>query len=339
MNRLTVLAAGIGCTALSSGAFGCSSCGCTLNSDWSSQGYTTSSGLHWDLRYDYFDQSELRSGTRGVSRSDVPLPAEREVQQNTINRNLTLGLDYSPARNWGVNVLIPYFDRPHTTYDEGETELSGSHSRGLGDVRVVARYQGFQPDLSIGVQFGLKLPTGEIGDTFRSGPLAGETVDRGLQLGTGTTDLLLGVYTVHSLGGSFAYLQLDAVEPPDVAFEATAEHARALLALRTTHCALPPSAAAVQLIARDAAAGVDTLLAFEVDDAAIETLAAWPSPRLAVYSTRPDTVAELLGARGINVNSYSLHDALMRGQARSKPVRGQAMSEPARGSAKDGRAA
>ena len=125
------------------------------------------------------------------------------------------------------------------------------------------------------------------------------------------------------LGGSFAYLQLDAVEPPDVAFEATAEHARALLALRTTHCALPPAtdADAVQLIARDAAAGVDTLLAFDVDDAVIETLANWPSPRLAVYSTRPDTVAELLGARGINVNSYSLHDALMRGQARSKPLR------------------
>ena len=141
------------------------------------------------------------------------------------------------------------------------------------------------------------------------------------------------------LGGSFAYLQLDAVEPPDVAFEATAEHARALLALRATHCALQPSADAVQLIARDAAAGVDTLLAFEVDDAVIETLAAWPSPRLAVYSARPDTVAELLGARGINVNSYSLHDALMRGQARSKPVRGQAMSEPTRGAAKDGNAA
>ena len=129
------------------------------------------------------------------------------------------------------------------------------------------------------------------------------------------------------LGGSFAYLQLDAVEPPDVAFEATAEHARALLALRTTHCALPPATgadAAVQLIARDAAAGVDTLLAFEVDDAVIETLANWPSPRLAVYSTRPDTLAELLTARGVNVNSYSLHDALMRGQARSKPVRASA---------------
>lgn len=186
-------------------ALGCSSCGCTLNSDWSSQGYTTAAGWHIDTRYDYFDQSQLRSGTRGVSRSDITLPAEQEIQNDTINRNFTVGVDYSPSREWGVSLLIPWFDRPHSTYDEGETELSSSHSRGLGDVRIIGRYQGFQPDLSIGVQFGLKLPTGRIGDTFDSGPLAGETVDRGLQLGTGTTDLLLGVYSVRALGASFAW--------------------------------------------------------------------------------------------------------------------------------------
>lgn len=200
--QATVLAGGLG---LTSWALACSSCGCTLNSDWSSQGYTTSSGWHWDARYDYFDQSDLRAGTHGVSRESIELPAGQEVQRNTINRNLTVGLDYSPSREWGVSLLLPYFDRPHTTYDEGETELSSSHSRGLGDVRIIGRYQGFQPDLSIGVQVGLKLPTGKIGDTFDSGPLAGEKVDRGLQLGTGTTDLLVGVYTVHSLGSRFAY--------------------------------------------------------------------------------------------------------------------------------------
>lgn len=186
-------------------ALGCSSCGCTLNSDWSSQGYTTAAGWHLDARFDYFEQSQLRSGTHSVSRDSISLPAEQEVQYETLNRNLTLGLDYSPSREWGVSVLVPMFDRPHSTYDEGETELSSSRSRGIGDVRVIGRYQGFQPDLSIGVQFGLKLPTGRIGDTFDSGPLTGETVDRGLQLGTGTTDLLLGVYTVRSLGASLAW--------------------------------------------------------------------------------------------------------------------------------------
>jgi hypothetical protein len=90
----------------------------------------------------------------------------------------------------------------------------------------------------------------------------------------------------------------------------------------------------VQLIARDAAAGVDTLLAFTVDEAVIDTLAAWPSARLAVYSPRPDTVRELLAERGVEVNSYSLHEALLRGQARSKPSRRTAANTGADGSAK-----
>ncbi len=136
------------------------------------------------------------------------------------------------------------------------------------------------------------------------------------------------------LGGSFAYVQLDRVEPPDVAFEATNEHARTLLALRATHTALPPSDAPVQLIARDAATGVDTLLAFTVDESVIDQLAAWPSTRLAVYSPRPDTVRELLAERGVEVNSYSLHEALVRGQARNRPARRTAANTGADGSAK-----
>jgi len=126
------------------------------------------------------------------------------------------------------------------------------------------------------------------------------------------------------LGDAFAYLQLDRIEPPDVAFEATAENARALLSLRTTHSALPPSDAPVQIIARDVAAGVDTLLVPRVDDEAIDLLEAWPSPRLAVYSPRPETVAELLNAKGRAVNSYGLDEALLRGQTRSRRAASQA---------------
>ena len=200
-----MLAVVIGGAAIGNGAWGCSSCGCTLNSDWSSQGYTTRSGLNVDLRYDFFNQTQLRSGISAVPRTSIGFPADQEIQQSTTNHNITAGFDYSPSRDWGVNLQIPYFDRPHTTIVEGETEVATSHSRGIGDIRIVGRYQGFQPDLSIGVQFGLKLATGPFGDTFRSGPVAGQPLDRGLQLGTGTTDLLLGFYTVHELGGGFGY--------------------------------------------------------------------------------------------------------------------------------------
>lgn len=187
------------------GAGACSSCGCTLNSDWSSQGYTTRSGLNFDVRYDYFDQGELRSGTHAADRSSLIFPNGTEIQQDTLNRNLTAGLDWSPSRTFGVNLQLPYFDRPHATVAAGDTALSASHGRGLGDARILARYQGFEADLSVGVQLGLKLPTGRIDETFRSGPQAGQPVDRGLQLGTGTTDLLVGGYTVGALGTDVYY--------------------------------------------------------------------------------------------------------------------------------------
>jgi hypothetical protein len=188
-----------------SGAEACSSCGCTLNSDWSSQGYTTRSGLNFDLRYDYFEQDQLRTGTHAADGSGFGAPNAQEIQQRTLNRNLTAGFDWSPSRAFGINVQLPYFDRTHATLAAGDTDLSTAHSRGPGDARIIGRYQGLEADLSVGVEFGLKLPTGRIGDTFQTGPQAGQPLDRGLQLGTGTTDLLLGAYTVGALGTDVYY--------------------------------------------------------------------------------------------------------------------------------------
>jgi hypothetical protein len=177
----------------------CGACGCTLNSDWASQGYAVKPGFRFDLRYDYFNQDQLRSGTKAVDRDSLPIPNEQEVQQKTINRNLTLTLDYSPDADWGVTVLVPTFNRFHETVAPGDTESSFSQGNGLGDLRVVGRYQGFSEDHSWGVQVGVKLPSGATQQTFNGGPQAGEPLDRGLQLGTGTTDLLLGVYAFGSL--------------------------------------------------------------------------------------------------------------------------------------------
>src|SRR5205085_7077653 len=98
-----------------------SSCGCTLSSDWDSQGYAGNQGLRFDIRYDYLNQSQLRAGTHAVDRSDYPLPADREIEGSTINRYTTLGLDYSPNAAWGFNLQVPYVDRRHTTFPEGET--------------------------------------------------------------------------------------------------------------------------------------------------------------------------------------------------------------------------
>src|SRR5437899_13062473 len=67
--RLTLLPlAALALTALSpSAALACASCGCTLSSDWENLGFGGSSGLKLDLRYDYLNQNQLRSGTGTIS--------------------------------------------------------------------------------------------------------------------------------------------------------------------------------------------------------------------------------------------------------------------------------
>lgn len=183
----------------------CGACGCTLHTDWASQGFAVGTGFHLDLRYDWFNQDQLRAGTGTVDRGAIGFPTNREIQQQTINRNTMLGLDWSPSVNWGVNVQIPLFDRTHETIAPGDTGPSSQRSAGLGDIRVVGRYQGFAKDHSFGVLFGVKLPTGRTRDRFIGGPQVGEPVDRGLQLGTGTTDLLLGAYKFGSFAPSWEY--------------------------------------------------------------------------------------------------------------------------------------
>ena len=196
-------------------AVACSSCGCTLSSDWSSQGIAPSGeGLRVDLRFDYFDQNQLRSGTGTVNRASLPIPNDQEIQQDTINRNWALGFDYSPNVNWGVNLQIPYFDRYHTTIAAGDTEISTSHTQSLGDIRLVGRYLGLTQDHSIGVQLGVKLPTGTYDNTFIAGPQAGQPLDRGLQPGTGTTDLLVGAFTFGAFSRDWDYFVQGMLQQP-----------------------------------------------------------------------------------------------------------------------------
>ncbi|MDB5988099.1 MAG: hypothetical protein JWR16_3152 [Nevskia sp.] len=183
--------------------FACTSCGCSLGTDWADQGYFTDGGLHLDLRYDFVDQNQLRRGSHKVDKSTLEFPNDDEIQQGTLTRFYTVGADYAFSRDWGINVQLPVLDREHETIDEGETDVATSHTRGIGDLRILARYQGLFADRSTGIQFGLKLPTGAIHDTFNSGPNEGEGIDRGLQNGSGTTDLLLGAYNLGNFGSGF----------------------------------------------------------------------------------------------------------------------------------------
>jgi hypothetical protein len=72
----------------------------------------------------------------------------------------------------------------------------------LGDVRVVGRYYGLSAGKNFGLQFGLKFATGQ---TSQVGNDVVTAVDPGLQLGTGTTDAIIGAYYFDNLNQNWDY--------------------------------------------------------------------------------------------------------------------------------------
>ena len=205
---------GAAASLIASPALACSSCGCNLTSDWLSQGLVAQPGTTISIRYDDVPQTQLRSGHDVVDRAAIPLPTDREIEQNTYNHYATLAVDHAFNSVWALNVQAPFVWRPHNTIAEGDTDQSYSRTNGLGDIRATVRYQGFGGAGVTGVQLGLKLPTGGFHQNFRTGPAAGTAVDRGLQPGTGTTDVTIGAYHFGKLAGDFDYvLQVQADVP------------------------------------------------------------------------------------------------------------------------------
>ena len=222
---LASLACGAAALAFPMSALACATCGCSLSTD-AAMGYSAASGWRINLQTDYINPNELRSGTSSVSAAQVAglnPAAGQEVEHDTINRYTTLGLTYSPNADWSVNLQIPYIDRSHSTYGAatpdqlGSADLSGASLRGLGDIKLIGSFQGLLPTHSLGVQLGVKLPTGRYGGpnadgtgtvgrnpiAFSSGPSAGQLVDTSLQPGTGSTDLIVGAYYYQAVSQDF----------------------------------------------------------------------------------------------------------------------------------------
>jgi hypothetical protein len=183
----------------------CATCGCTLSAD-GAMGYSNLPGWRMSLEYDYIDQDELRSGTHAAA----GVPDGYELEHDTLNRYVTAGLNYAPNSRWNVTLLVPYVIRDHSTYGTYDStqplpELSRSHSSSIGDLKIIGAYQGFLSTRELGVQLGVKLPSGRYGTAvdFDSGPNAGTPVDASLQPGTGSTDIILGAYYHHPVSLNF----------------------------------------------------------------------------------------------------------------------------------------
>ena len=163
-------------------AHACSACGCLLTGDWSVEGLAVEPRRAVPCRFPLRSPRSGRTKRRHAphrSRRDPAThrPRDRAAHDQQL-RNARPRLRQLP--NGGVRVVVPFVIRDHRTVAPGDTDISTSATRDLGDVRLIARFQGLPTKSLIGVEFGVKLPTGGFGDTFFRGPQTGGLVDRGL---------------------------------------------------------------------------------------------------------------------------------------------------------------
>lgn len=172
--RFTLIIAGALC--LQPRAHGCA-CGCnvfTVGARWT---MPTGSGFSAYVQYNYMNQSRNWGGWSSASPDANP---DLEIRTHFY----TLGVQFMLDREWGVMGEVPVWNRYFRTTDDDGNIASATHTS-FGDIRLMGMYTGLSEDMSTGIQLGLKLPTGSFHESL---------LDRDTQIGTGTTDLLLGGY-------------------------------------------------------------------------------------------------------------------------------------------------
>ena len=162
-------------------------CGCGVFDVGTSSLFPSCRGGTAFLEFDHMDQNRNWSGT---SRAPAADNADKRIRTDVF----TLGGQVMFSRSWGVMGELPVWNRSFST-DDGPGVQTFRHAA-LGDVRLMGVYSGFSKDMSTGVLFGLKLPTGDF--TYPN-------FDRDVGIGTGTTDLILGGYHLGALSKDAAF--------------------------------------------------------------------------------------------------------------------------------------
>jgi hypothetical protein len=161
-------------------------CGCGVFEVGTSSLFPTGTG---GIAYLEYDLSHQNTNWHGGSRASPDDNTDKEIR----TQFYTAGLNYMFNHSWGLMVQLPYWHRDFKTDvgDQGAPDIEEFHASGMGDIRLDAMYTGFSDDMSLGLLFGVKLPTGDY---------TNPNFDRDTQIGTGSTDLRLGAYKLGTIG-------------------------------------------------------------------------------------------------------------------------------------------
>lgn len=156
-------------------------CGCGIFDVGTSSMFPSGAGGMAFLEYNYENQNQNWNGPSSAPAADN---GDKKIESHFV----TFGLQYMFNRSWGAQVEIPYWTRTFKTdlnFGSTPTDVVSRNWSGLGDIRFKGIYTGFSEDLSSGLTFGVKLPTGSVNRDA-------DVVDRDTEIGSGSTDLLLG---------------------------------------------------------------------------------------------------------------------------------------------------
>jgi hypothetical protein len=171
-----------------SAALACA-CGCGIYEVGTSSMIPDGAGVETFVDYDYQDQNHNWSG-------DSQAPASDNDDKDIRTSWYTLGFQEMFNRTWGLRLEVPYEERHFvTTGGASGNDIVFLDYSGVGDIRIEGIYTGLSGDMSEGLTFGLKLPTGSFTKED-----AYDDIDRDSQIGSGSTDLLLGGYQRFGFG-------------------------------------------------------------------------------------------------------------------------------------------
>ncbi|MBV9512221.1 MAG: hypothetical protein JO303_18275 [Caulobacteraceae bacterium] len=173
-------------------AFACA-CGCGVFDVGAESMLPTNSqsGATVWIRYNQMDQDQNWRG-------NAKAPGADNKDKDLKTFFYTVGGELMAGRNWVLTADIPISSRALTTTDDGGvfgpagSIYTGHDDAVLGDIQLGVMYTGFSPDMSSGLGFGVKLPTGDYSGP--KGPLGGPEFDRDTLPGSGGADLIVDGY-------------------------------------------------------------------------------------------------------------------------------------------------